>query len=65
MLCYITTVFSVVPQRWPELLPENGSRILIGQSQDRNVVRFSASGRLWGGALRDYTKNGCLFSGLL
>ena len=32
-----------IPQTWREHLPENGSSILIGESRERNVVRFSAA----------------------
>ena len=32
-----------IPQIWREHLSENGSWILIGQSRERNVVRFLAA----------------------
>ena len=44
---------------WREGLPENGSLNLIGELSGKECGSVYSS-RLWGGVLRDDTKNGCV-----
>ena len=43
---------------WRDKVLENGTKAVIGQTMERNVVRMLAAVSL-GGALRDIPKNGC------